>query len=287
MEGIRIAVIGVGRAGGAMGRALHAAGYPLAAVWSRTHARASALAVETGARVASSPADAACDAELVLLAVTDAQIAPLATALAAESHPCVEAVVAHLSGASGAALLDPLAQAGWRTAAFHPLQTFADEHSPLLANTLFAIEADDHDAAMLAQVAQRLGGQPLRLATVDRPLYHAAATITANYTVTLISQAVGLLAQCGLSSTQSLAALLPLLRGAVDNLSRVGLPDALTGPIVRGDSETVARHLAALIQRAPELLPTYRALGEATVDLAAACGAEPAQLALIERMLTE
>ena len=285
MECVRVAVIGVGRAGGAMGRALFAAGYPIAAVWSRTRARANALAAQTGARVASSPVDAACDAELVLLAVTDAQIVPLATALAAESRRCADAVVAHLSGASGAGLLAPLAQAGWRTAAFHPLQTFADEHSRLLPNTLFAIEADDCDAAMLTQVAQRLGGQPLRLAAVDRPLYHAAAAITANYTVTLISQAVGLLAQCGLSNTQALAALLPLLRGAVDNLDRVGLPDALTGPIVRGDSATVAGHLAALAARAPDVLPTYRALGTATALLAQARGTDASDLEAIRVLL--
>ncbi|MBC8161124.1 MAG: DUF2520 domain-containing protein [Roseiflexaceae bacterium] len=287
MEGLRVAVVGVGRAGGALGRALFAAGLPIAAVWSRTTARAQELADETGAQVCSSPAEAAASATLVLLAVTDALIAPFAAALAAEAHPLPDAVIVHLSGASGADVLAPLAASGWRTAAFHPLQTFADSRSPLLPGSLCAIEGDPSTFQLLAGVAERLGATVLALAAADRPLYHAAATITANYTVTLVSQAAALLARCGLDQQQSLAALLPLLRGAVENLQRVGLPDALTGPIVRGDVLTIQRHLTALAERAPELLPSYRALGAATLPLARVRGTDQHELAQIAEVIVQ
>lgn len=282
----RIGIIGVGRAGGALGRALHAAGYPIASVWSRSAARAGALADTTHALVAATPIAVARDAELLIIAVPDGLITPLSLQIAlGPAHTAQMAV--HLSGANDAHLLAPLADVGWLTGAFHPLQTFADDCSPVLPGTAFAIDAPEPLAGDLSSMAQALGGNPLHLAANDRAIYHAAATITANYTVTLMHAAVMLLAQCGLPPEQALAALLPLLRGTVDNLDRVGLPEALTGPIVRGDAATVQRHLAALDQRAPDLVPIYRALGVATVALAEQRQEHGPELDRIERLLTE
>lgn len=282
----QIGIVGVGRAGGALGRALHAAGYPITSVWSRSTERAGTLAEATGAAIASTPAAVAGASKLVLVAVPDALIGPIGVQLA-DDVTGVEHMAVHLSGANDASALASLAKAGWLTGAFHPLQTFADDCSPVLPGTAFAIEAPEPLRDTLTMMTLALGGAPLQLAAGDRAIYHAAATMTANYTVTLIHVAANLLTQCGLAPEQALAALLPLLRGTVENLGRVGLPDALTGPIVRGDEATIRRHVAALSQRAPEALPIYRALGAATVALAEQRGEHIPQLDTIERIIAE
>lgn len=281
----RIGIVGVGRAGGALGRALHAAGYQIASVWSRSADRARVFAEATQAAAVTTPAEVARHAQLIIVAVPDALIGPMATELMASA--ATEQMAVHLSGANDARALAPLAESGWIVGAFHPLQTFADEYSFVLPNTAFAIDAPEPLCAELASMATALGGVPLHLAPGDRAIYHAAATMTANYTVTLLHAASALLAQCGLTPKQSLAALLPLLRGTVDNLARVGLPDALTGPIVRGDVATIERHVAALAQRAPDTLPIYRALGTATVALAEQQTEHVPELHAIAQLLDE
>lgn len=281
--GPRMGIIGAGRAGGSLAHALCAAGYSVAAVWSRSRARAEQLAHDCGAQAFATPVAAAQAADLVLLTITDGQIAPFSEQIA--TTPGNGRMIVHLSGAQGRAVLAPLHQAGWLTGAFHPLQTFADSHSPVLAGTAFAIEAEEPLATILQTLATALGGVPVRLAAQDRALYHAAATIASNYTVTLAAQAAELLAQVGLTDAQALAALLPLLRGTIDNLARLGLPDALTGPIARGDSATITRHIIALDTYDPALAELYRTLGAATLPLAVARGLEPAAAKAIQLAL--
>lgn len=285
----RIGIVGVGRAGGALCRALDAAGYRIGAVWSRTHARAAALAQEVGALATETPCDVALEADLIILAVSDDQITPVAARIArvCAAHDPGSRSVVHLSGTYGAAALQSLAEVGVTIGALHPLQTFADERSPVLPGTTFAIEAPEPLHTTLHELVVALGGHPLDLAASDRALYHAAAAITANYAVTLLAQAVALLEQCGVPPERGLQALVPLLRGAVDNLDRLGLPDALTGPIARGDAGTVRRHLEALAARAPEALALYQALGLATLPLAVQRGADPLALDQIETLLEQ
>jgi predicted short-subunit dehydrogenase-like oxidoreductase (DUF2520 family) len=283
----RIGVIGVGRAGGALGRALYAAGYSVVSVWSRSPERATVLAREIGAQYAEAPSDVILTADLTILAVTDQHIQPLAAALAT-AIPRQDRnirMLVHLSGVNGATILQSLADVGVLTGAFHPLQTFADERSPVLAGTHFGIEASEPLRTILRTIATVLGGRPLDLDPNDRALYHAAATMTSNYTISLIAQAVELMQLAGFSAEQSLDALLPLLRGTVENLDRRGLPQALTGPIVRGDITTVQYHLNALSERAPDIRSIYRALGAAALPLATIQGLDPERLQALKRLL--
>jgi predicted short-subunit dehydrogenase-like oxidoreductase (DUF2520 family) len=104
----------------------------------------------------------------------------------------------------------------------------------------------------------------------DRALYHASAVLASNYVVTLLKLASDLWLRFGYDRATALQALLPLLRGAVVNLETLGLPAALTGPVARGDVESVRRHIEALAQAAPELLGVYTTLGNETVPVALA-----------------
>ncbi len=190
--------------------------------------------------------DPLADADLVLLAVPDAAIAGVA------SQVPVGPWVAHVSGATSLRTLDPHT----RRFSVHPLQTLTRERGPeQLDGAWAAVTAESDDARDVARwLAETLGLRAFDLADADKPLYHAGAAMASNFLVTLHAAAARLLQESGAPSE----ALIPLMTRTIEN----GF--VLTGPIARGDWSTVEAHLRALEERAPDLVPLYRALAEAT-----------------------
>ena len=190
------------------------------------------------------------DPELVLLCVPDRAIAEVAGSL--EPGPWV----AHTSGATPLAALAPHT----RRFGLHPLQTFTLDRGPeQLDGAYAAVSAESDEARELGfWLARELGLEPFALADADRALYHAGAAVASNFLVTLHRAAAELVDASGAPP----AALVPLMRRVIDN------DFALTGPIARGDWETVEAHLAAIRERRPELEPLYRVLADATASLA-------------------
>lgn len=186
------------------------------------------------------------ESELVILAVPDSAIAEVAHEVQRGSW------VAHVSGATTLSALAPHK----RRFSVHPLQTLTLERGPeQLDGAWAAITAETAGARKRARwLAETLGLTPFELADADRALYHAGAVIGGNSVVTLYRVAARLLSEAGAPPE----AIVPLMRRTIEN----GFD--LTGPIARGDLETVAAHLAALEQRAPDLVPLYRALADAT-----------------------
>ena len=186
------------------------------------------------------------DAELVLLAVPDSVIAEVAQRVP------IGPWVAHVSGATPLAALEPHE----RRLSVHPLQTLSLERGPeQLDGAWAAITFETDDARRVAEwLASTLGLRAFPLADADKPLYHAGAAIASNFLVTLYRAAARLLEESNVPPE----ALVPLMQRTIEN----GF--ALTGPIARGDWSTVEAHLRALESRAPDLVPLYRALAEAT-----------------------
>jgi predicted short-subunit dehydrogenase-like oxidoreductase (DUF2520 family) len=186
------------------------------------------------------------DADLVLLAVPDAAIAEVARQVPMGPW------VAHVSGATSLWALEPHS----RRFSLHPLQTLSSERGPeQLDGAWAAVTAETDEPREVARwLAGELGLRPFDLADADKPLYHAGAAIASNFLVTLHRAAARLLEE----SHAPPEALLPLMTRTIEN----GF--VLTGPIARGDWSTVEAHLQALEQRAPDLVPLYRALAEAT-----------------------
>src|SRR4051794_31002057 len=230
------AVIGDGRLGRALAGALRAAGSPLDGPLGR----------------GEQPPDRS---QVVLLCVPDAQIPAAAAAL----RPQPGRLVGHCSGATGLDVLAP-----HEAFSLHPLMTVTHGGAAFAGAGAAIAGTTPRAEATARALAERLGMLPFAVADEDRPAYHAAAAIAANFLTTLEAAAERLAATAGVPRE----ALVPLVRAAVDNWARLGGSHALTGPIVRGDELTVARQRAAVADRTPDLLALFDALADATRDLA-------------------
>ncbi|MEA2640591.1 MAG: hypothetical protein QOF51_1985 [Chloroflexota bacterium] len=263
---IRISIVGAGRTGTVLGMALARAGYHVATVASRSPSSAKRLAARLPTcRVARSAAGAAEDADVVFLTVPDDAIVAVA-----ESIPWKPGQLAvHCAGARPAGILVAATRAGAGAAGFHPLQSLVEPEVALdlLPGSAIGIEADDRWWEILATMAQRIGATPLRIQGDNRELYHAASVAASNFVVGLMAFAADLWRDVGIDREATIQALLPLMLGSIRNLQTIGLPNALTGPVSRGDVGTVRAHIGAL-QADPARLDIYRALSRVLVGLA-------------------
>ncbi|MBI2898826.1 MAG: DUF2520 domain-containing protein [Planctomycetes bacterium] len=260
-----VCIIGTGQAARAMGRLLARAGYAIAAVVSRSTDRARDAARFIGV---GTPSTRTAAADLVLLAVPDDRIEEVAEGLGDVRG----SVVAHLSGARSSEILAAPRARGARTGAIHPLRSFADPAGAAesFPGTFCAVEGEA--AAELETVVRAIGGVPLRVRTEGKALYHAGAVFASNYLVAILEAALRLFEAAGVPRTEALPALAVLARGTVENVSRIGIPAALSGPIERGDAATVARHAAAIRERLPALAGLYSDLGRLSCEVALAKG---------------
>jgi predicted short-subunit dehydrogenase-like oxidoreductase (DUF2520 family) len=267
-----IGIVGAGAVGSALGVALSRAGWPIAAVASRDRDRRERFRqLVEGVRGFAEATALLDEVELVILAVPDDAIARVAGSLRLYSG---QALV-HTSGALGAEVLAPAMAAGTQVGAFHPLVAFADVERAVAAlhGATVAIEGDDQLASLLAEMAEAIGAQPVRLARGSKAAYHAAAVLAAGGFVALLDAIAELGRVAGLDEAGSLAIYGPLLEGTLGNARALGIRNALTGPITRGDRGTLESHLAALRTHAPGVLPLYRAAADREIDLARDRGA--------------
>jgi predicted short-subunit dehydrogenase-like oxidoreductase (DUF2520 family) len=267
-----VGIVGAGSVGLALGIALDRAGWPVGAVASRDPDRRERFRSRVGSARGFAEATALVDdVELVILAVPDDVVAPLVAGLRLYAG---QAIV-HTSGLLGAEVLLPALAAGSQAGAFHPLVAFADLERALasLQGATIAIEGDEDLAAHLADMAEAIGGTPVRLAPGSKAAYHAAAVLSAGGVSALLDTIREVAAAVGLDEEGALRVYLPLLEQTVANARAMGIAAALTGPATRGDAGTIEAHLAALAATAPAALPVYRALGARSVSMAEQRGA--------------
>ena len=227
---------------------------------------------------------------MVFLAVPDDALSSVAARLA-EAGGGIPGTVAfvHLSGAQQLSALDPLG-ARHPVGSFHPLQSFPEPRSPVsLVGVVIGIDATSPALLRrLASLARALGARPKRVSDSERALYHAAAVFASNYVDVLLGTAVKLLQLAGWSEKEAASGLLPLTEGVLTTVRKRGPIRALTGPVRRGDVNTVERHLAAL--SALPIRPVadqYRMLGLIALEMAVEAGLEPAAAERMRRALTQ
>jgi predicted short-subunit dehydrogenase-like oxidoreductase (DUF2520 family) len=269
-----VAVVGAGRVGCAVGRALAHHSHRLVAASVARQDSAKRVLDALGPVPLMEPQDAALAASVVLIAVPDDVLAETARRVA--TGLCEGAVVIHTSGIAGT---DVLAPCGRNVAAIHPAQTIPEPTTDL-AGVFFGVTSPDHMAGWAAWFVGELAGVPIAIPEADRALYHAALSMASNFTVALAGDAADLLG--------NREALGPLLRQTVDNVMRLGGDEALTGPIVRGDAGTVRKHLAALDDKAPHLVEAYVANARRALDRATRSGRlDPTKARAVAEALAE
>jgi predicted short-subunit dehydrogenase-like oxidoreductase (DUF2520 family) len=275
MTAPRVFVMGAGRVAtalaGALARAQGPAGVSVLGLWARDPGAAHAAAQVAGVP-ASGPdlPGRVRDADIVIVAVRDQAIAEVAGRLVDAGLVGTGQVLIQCSGARSAAeALGPAHTHAGGAGTMHPLRAIAEPRSAMdtLAGTIFGIEGNARGLPAAQTLVTAIGGKPLVLAAEHMTRYHTAAAIASNYAVALIDAAAALLGRAGIDETDAVAALVPLIQGSLANVTARGIAGALTGPIRRGDTGTVERHLQALTD-APDLDALYRLLGRRTVDIA-------------------
>jgi predicted short-subunit dehydrogenase-like oxidoreductase (DUF2520 family) len=268
---LKAGFIGAGTTGTALAVRLSQKGCPVVAVSSRSLSSAQKLArLVSNCQVCHTAQGLADVADLVFITTPDDVIAQVCSKV--QWHEGQSVV--HCSGAHSVDILGSAKKLGAAVGSFHPLQTFADVTQAIenLSGSTFALEAEEPLLSALKELTHLLNSNWVKLKPGDKVLYHAAAVFACNYLVTLVKLALDLWKDFGVSSKEATRALLPLLRGTLNNIDSIGLPDCLTGPVARGDLGTIERHLRALDARNPCLLTAYEELGLQTIPIALAKG---------------
>jgi predicted short-subunit dehydrogenase-like oxidoreductase (DUF2520 family) len=271
---LAVGVIGAGRAGTALGAALARAGHDVVAAAAVSDASVQRARAAFPGAVITDPGQVLRRADLALLTVPDDVLPGLVAGLAATRAPLGGRMLVHASGRHGLAVLDPAARRGGLPIALHPVMTFTGRPDDVerLNGTCFGVTAPEVLRPAAEALVIEMGGEPVFIAEEHRDLYHAALAGAANHLITLVTQAQDLLRAAGVADPARLLG--PLLSASLDNALRLG--DAgLTGPVARGDAETVAAHVAALQAEpsaSPAAVAAYLALARLTADRALASG---------------
>jgi predicted short-subunit dehydrogenase-like oxidoreductase (DUF2520 family) len=268
---LKAGVIGTGRVGAVLAAALARAGHQVVAVSAVSErSRAAAQRMLPGVPI-EPPPDVLAAADLVLLTVPDDVLPGLVSGLASTGAPVAGRLLAHTSGRHGAAVLEPATRQGALPMALHPVMTFTGRPDDLdrLEGICFGVTAPEPVLPAAEALVIEMGGEPVVIDEANRALYHAGLASAANHLVALVAQSADVLRAAGVAEPSRMLA--PLLSAALDNALRLG--DAgLTGPVARGDVDTVAGHIAALRDTSPEALRAYLALARLTADRALAAG---------------
>jgi predicted short-subunit dehydrogenase-like oxidoreductase (DUF2520 family) len=286
MAAERLWIVGPGRLGLSLGALLHRSGSVESIVYTGRSATAPAHALfgERGPAIYSTGWDLPDPPPAgVVVSVPDGEIEGVAARLASIPVPPSVPVV-HTSGARGSEALAPLAKVGVSVGSVHPLAAVAGaETGPeRLRGAWFAVEGDPDAVRLAGWITSAAGGRVLAVHQGGKPLYHAAAVIASNYLVTLLDFAERVAIRAGLEPEQAREALAGLALGAVSNVHPAGPAAALTGPIARGDAETVARHLSELSGPDRAL---YSVLARETLALARRAGLSDAAGSELESLL--
>jgi predicted short-subunit dehydrogenase-like oxidoreductase (DUF2520 family) len=276
MSARTVAIIGAGRVGGAIGRLLARAGYTVTAVAARSRATADRARAFIGSgEPLTNAIKAASLADIIFITTPDSAIKSTCEAIAAGGGFRAGMLVVHASGAQTLDLLQAASSAGAYCAVLHPLQSVPSMELGVtnIPGSYFRIEADPEAMAIARELVKAMGGIELVMprwtsGKDSAALYHAGAVVVSNFFVALVDLGLRFYEALGADRKNALKAVLPLIKGTLANIESAGVPDALTGPIMRGDVETVRGHLEAMRVHTPELAGLYKELARHTVTVA-------------------
>ncbi len=276
-----VSVVGLGRVGTALAVALKEKGYIVQSLVDKDVQALERAQLLLGGGVSASPSlDEVVLAETFLITVKDDTISQVAPILRSRFP---QSLLVHTSGLHPSHILGN----GPRLA-MHPLQSFASVKEALenLPASLFSLEGDTRGLEWGRKVVESFGGQFMELEASQKPLYHLAACIASNYLITLLHEALGAMTAAGMDREKVLRGLVALMRSTLRNAENLGVPQALTGPMVRGDVGTIKGHLQALVGH-ESLKEFYTFLGRKTLEMIREGGltTSPESLAAMEALI--
>jgi len=269
---MNVGIIGAGKLGSALGMALSRSGFCISGVYSKNENSTRLLCKRLKIESKNSIEATIQQSDIIFLSVPDNVIGSVASNIASSVNTKLieKKVFVHLSGALTSEVLKPLEVLGAYTASIHPIQTFADKDNgwQKLYNCFFGFEGCIEAKKHVETIVGKLDGKIISIKREQKSLYHAAACVISNYSVTLFYIMHQLLLKAGMDEEAATTAFLPLLKNTVNNIESLGCINALTGPISRGDNEVVKKHIDALSKQVPEFEEVYKMLGRQTVCLA-------------------
>lgn len=293
-----MSIIGAGRMGTTLGRALYGLGHPIEVAVTKHagSARRAAKVLKSEALTISqlsrseSARDRLLSTNFLLISTPDDALESVVSQLAGliKPRPRQRRVAFHTSGALSSEVLKPLRAAGFAVASLHPLVSIADAESnqDVFQDAYFCIEGDREAVRRARSMVKQLGGLSFTINAKVKALYHAAAVMSSGHVTALFDLAVETLERCGLTRRRARAVLLPLLASTTANLESKDSAHALTGPFARGDAKTATKHLAALKSAASnDALAAYIILGRRSLELARTLQKHPQAFDQMSRLL--
>lgn len=268
---MKVGIIGAGSVGSAIGVLLQAKGNSIVGVSSRSEASALSLARRLGVKVFP-PEKIAYHADILLLTVNDSSIAEVVDDLTKKKAFKLGQVVIHFSGSLPAEIMASVRNFGAHIVSIHPLQSCAGVEVAIknLPQSVFSIEGDQQAFRVAERLVRDLEGCFFYIDGKDKMLYHAAAVMISNFTVTMADITKRILQGLSVPPELAMRGMLTLLKGTVANIEAFGTPQALTGPIARGDTNVVSQHIAKLHDSMPELVTVYKEMAFQTLEVAIA-----------------
>lgn len=269
---MKVGIVGAGKIGSALAIGLAREKFSIAGICSRTDNSVSMLGEKLGCCFENSLVQTVSEADVIFIAVPDDILGEVSSDIAekVDAEFIKDKVFLHCSGACTSHVLGAVSEKGGFTGSLHPIQTFADRSEGWkgLYDIYYGFEGSHAAQKKAVAILEAFNGQILVIDSEAKPLYHAAACVVSNYTVALANIAGGLFEAAGLDADAGVRALTPLAAKTVENIGKLGVMGALTGPVSRGDSGVVQKHLAAMKKKCPEFADIYRMLGSTVLDIA-------------------
>jgi len=265
-----VSIYGTGALGRSLAIQLYKKGFEITSLINRTIDRAKEIEnvySVSAKHVLKEPLRNEHIGNVLFLTVTDDKIVDVASSLARKNISFSHKTVVHCSGVLNSAVLRPLKREGASIVAMHPVQTFGGNSENPFRNIYFSLEGDDQAVSQMAEIATALDAHSIKIKPEAKPYIHAAAAVASNYLVTLMHQAGRIAMETDIEKQDALKMLKPLIQTTFDNVINDGAVKALTGPIARGDIETIKKHIE-LLENDPALFLFYTTLGIHTCNLA-------------------
>lgn len=267
---MKIGFIGAGRVGTAMGMYFRKNSFALSGYFSRSLASSRKAAAMTDSTCYTALDSLCADSDMIFITTGDDQIEKACEQLCQEAQPGEGQIIVHMSGALPSTVLGAAKAFGCSIYSMHPLLAFADIQKSVsdLPNAYFCIEGDDKRLHIIENLLQACGNPYFTLKPEQKTLYHAAACMLSNFLVTLVHSGMNLMENIAVDRAVAFEAMLPLMNNTLQNILELDAPQALTGPIARGDVSTVAKQLAAISSGSGEQLPMFAFMAQETLKLA-------------------